>query len=154
MRAKSLKSSQILRALMPYFRRPGYICSLIVPNFKAIRLHIKKLQWFLQVCEKNNLSPPNPLKKKKIKQMFDHPYLTNDCFKLIKFALWRPLGGSRYNAKMCFSDWVMELCMCENCILVLPVNILTVWCAGIFGCKTHYHVSWYVDYKTKLKIIL
>ena len=34
-----------------------FICSLFVPNFKAIRLHIKKLQRFLQVCENNNLSP-------------------------------------------------------------------------------------------------
>ena len=29
MRAKSLKSSQILRAHMPYFRRPGHICLVL-----------------------------------------------------------------------------------------------------------------------------
>ena len=40
----------------------NYMCSLFWPNF---RLHIKKLQHFLQVYKKNNLSPPNPLKKKK-----------------------------------------------------------------------------------------
>ena len=32
MRAKSLKSSQILRAHMPYFCRPGHICSLLQPD--------------------------------------------------------------------------------------------------------------------------
>ena len=31
---------------------------------------------------------------------------------------------------------------CENYILCLPVNILTVWCSGFLGCMTHYHVSW------------
>ena len=45
-----------------------FICSLFVPNFKAIRVCIKKLQRFLQVCKKNNLSPPNPLKNKKRKK--------------------------------------------------------------------------------------
>jgi len=31
---------------------------------------------------------------------------------------------------------------CEDDIFFLPVNILTVWCAGFLGSITHYHVSW------------
>ena len=30
----------------------------------------------------------------------------------------------------------------ENYIIVLPVNITQVWCAGFLDCTTHYHVSW------------
>ena len=33
---------------------------LFVPNLKVIRLRIKKLHQFLQVCEKNYLSPLTP----------------------------------------------------------------------------------------------
>ena len=53
---------------------------------KFSRQCIKKLQRFLQVCKKNNLSPSNPPKKKKRRktQKFDHPYLMNDYYKLIK----------------------------------------------------------------------
>ena len=34
-----------------------------------------------------------------------------------------------------------KLCICENCGIVLPVNMLTVWHAGFLGSTTHYHVS-------------
>ena len=29
-----------------------------------------------------------------------------------------------------------KLRICENLIIVLPVNILMTWCAGFFGCMT------------------
>ena len=38
-----------------------------------------------------------------------------------------PLVAGSYNAKItCFSKRVMELCMSENFVLVLPVNILII----------------------------
>jgi len=124
------------------------MCSLFVPNFKAITLYIKRLQRFLQVCKKNNLSPPNPPEEEtKKKWKFDHPYLTNDYCKLIKIHCVASLGwrAASYNAKsraFMKGSW-NYICMCENCVLVLPVNILTVWCTGILGSTTHYRVSWY-----------
>ena len=83
--------------------------------------------------EKNNISPPNPLKKeknkeRKKKQKFDHSYLTNDYCKLIKI---RCVASPRWQAATnnvkitCSSERVMELYMRENWILVLPVNIHT-----------------------------
>ena len=36
-----------------------------------------------------------------------------------------------------------EICMSENCVFFLPVNILTVWCTGFLGHTTHYRVSWF-----------
>lgn len=47
---------------------------------------------------------------------------------------------------MCFSERLIKLqtvCMHENCVLVLPVNIFTVRWAGLLGHITHYHVFWY-----------
>jgi len=60
--------------IAPYNSVPEFtfICSLIVPNFKAITLHIKKLQRFLQVCEKNNLSPLTPWRRKKSESLTTH----------------------------------------------------------------------------------
>ena len=60
---------------------------------------------------------------------------------------WHPLGGGQL-ATMQKSRAFMKgswnyICMCENSVLVLPVNILTVWCTGILGSTTHYRVSWY-----------
>ena len=49
----------------------------------------------------------------------------------VNFAVWRLLDGRQLQCKnvktTCFSERVMGLCMCENYILVLPVNILTMW---------------------------
>ena len=44
---------------------------------------IKSYNNFASV-RKEKSKPPNPLKKKKIKQKFDNPYLMNDYYKLIK----------------------------------------------------------------------
>ena len=62
----------------------SFICFLFVPNFKAIILCINKLKHFLQVCEKNNLSHLTQEKNEEKTQKFDHPYLMNDYYKLIK----------------------------------------------------------------------
>ena len=35
-----------------------------------------------------------------------------------------------------------ELHRCENYVLHLPVNILTVWRHSFLGCTTHYRISW------------
>ena len=43
MRAKSLKSSQILRAHMPYFRRPGHIYTLYYNTWSKERQSLIKL---------------------------------------------------------------------------------------------------------------
>jgi len=41
-----------------------------------------------------------------------------------------------------FRQEIIELHRCENHVLFLPVNILTVWCAGFLGCMTYYcHVT-------------
>ena len=54
-----------------------------------------------------------------------------------------------YSAKFaCFSERDIELCMHENCILVLPVEILTVWHTGpasLAAWHTTYRVSWYCN---------
>jgi len=35
-----------------------------------------------------------------------------------------------------------EILICENRIIVLPVNNSQVWCTGFLGHTTHYHMSW------------
>ena len=84
--AQSLLTDWILIKFMPTsVPEFSFICSLFVPNFKAIRLCIKQLQHFLQVCKKNSLSPLNPWKRKKM-QKFYEPYLINDYCILIKIC--------------------------------------------------------------------
>jgi len=46
-------------------------------------------------------------------------------------------------AKISWFRWsVIEPCMRENRIIVLPVNNSLLWHAGFLGCATHYHMSW------------
>ena len=56
MRAKTLKSSQILRAHMPYFRRPSHICRSTFLDYVGLRVnnivHLMTVQcsvglWFM-----------------------------------------------------------------------------------------------------------
>ena len=91
--AQSLLADWILVKFMPNsVPEFSFICSLSVPNFKAFRLCIKKLKLFLQVCEKNNLSP---FKRKKNTRKFDHPCLINDYCILIKICC---VASSRWQA--------------------------------------------------------
>jgi len=58
---------------------------------------------------------------------------------LLKFGMWGVEGGGHLHYENDLGS--TELRMCENRILVLPVNILTVWHAGLLGRMTHYRVS-------------
>ena len=57
--------------------------------------------------------------------------------------MWGPEGGGhlQYENDSNLKQEHGELCMRENRILFLPVNILTVWRAGFLGRMTHYRVS-------------
>ena len=53
-----------------------------------------------------------------------------------------PEGEGHVQYKMIpLQEGSMELCMHENHVLFLPVNILTVWHASFLDCMAHYHVS-------------
>ena len=55
-----------------------------------------------------------------------------------------PYLEDSYNAKMvCFGEGAIELCTSEKAVFFIPVNMLTVWCAGFVGCTTRYRVSRY-----------
>jgi len=47
---------------------------------------------------------------------------------LLKFGMWGAEGGGRLHYKV--QQGSTELHMCENRVLVLPVNILMVWRTG------------------------
>jgi len=52
MRAKSLKSSQILRAHMPYFRRPGHKCNDTLRKCNDRLRKITEISWTLKITDK------------------------------------------------------------------------------------------------------
>ena len=59
-----------------------------------------------------------------------------------KFGMWTPLPSRHFCSNFGFNRIRnTELKRCENRVYFLPVNILTVWCAGFLGCMTHYRVS-------------
>jgi len=52
---------------------------------------------------------------------------------LLKFGMWGTEGGGRLHYENSLSstrEHGATVCMCENHVLVLPVNILTVWRVG------------------------
>jgi len=77
--------------------------------------------------ENKNLRPPKR-KKEKLSQILRAYNSQMHWTILLKFGMWGAEGGGRLHYKV--QQGSMELRMRENCILVLPVNILTVWCAG------------------------
>ena len=130
-----------------------FICSSFKPNFKIIRLHIKSYSDFYKCVKKkqSKLNPPQPLKEEK-KERRKHESLTIHISwmtiycKLIKICC---VASPRWWAAIlqkivCFFERVTELCMHENCILVLPVNILTVWCASESLAAQHTTVCLYL----------
>jgi len=89
--------------------------------------------------EKKNLSPLNG--REKTKQLSQTLRAYNSRMHetmLLKFGMW--VEGI-CTTKIIVQQGSTELHMRENCGLVLPVNILTVWCAGLLGHMTHNCVS-------------
>jgi len=83
--------------------------------------------------EKNNLSPPPPKRKKKTKKLSQTLRAYNSRMHwtiLLKFGMWGAEGGGRLHYENNVQQGSTELHMCKNRVLVLPVNILTVWRAG------------------------
>jgi len=81
--------------------------------------------------KKKNLSPPSPLnrrnKMKKLSQTL-RAYNLQMHWTMLKFGMWGAEGGGHLHYEV--QQGSTELRMRENRILVLPINILTVWCAG------------------------
>ena len=65
------------------------------------------------------------------------------------FGMWGAEGGGRLQYVISIQEGSMEIHMRENCVLFLPVNILTMWCTSFLGCTTHYHVS-YMNFRLSL----
>ena len=92
------------------------------------------------------------IKRRKIKKLFLKVYMLvrirNAWCNLVE--IWNlgvlTMEGISIAKIVKFCRSRMKLCMCENCVIVYPVNIRaysTVWHAGFLGCTTHYRVSWY-----------
>ena len=87
-------------------------------------------------------APPTPWKERRKKTCTHKSLITHDYCKLSKICYAAPpkwLVAITQN----FYASEMELWICGKSILVLPINIPMVWCAGLLGHTTHYHVSWY-----------
>jgi len=73
--------------------------------------------------------------------IFEISYLRNALHNLVE--MWGTDGEGMSTTNIVgFCKGIMELRMHKNCTIVLPGNILTLWCACLLGCMTHYCVSW------------